>query len=188
MLAATVCIECGCKPCRVKSILGECSAIGGRYEIINDGISVIIDYAHTSGAFEAILRELHRIKKTKSLTVVFGCGGDRDKTKRPKMAKTAEKYADRIIVTEDNSRSEDPRSIIGDITAGFEMGSYEVKEKREAAIFSAIVKARDGDIVAIIGKGPEKYNIDSRGYHPFDEREIIYSALKLRNEEKNICG
>ncbi len=182
ILAATTCIEMGCKPCEVKKALCNCEAVDGRFEIINDKISVIIDYAHTSEAFSAILSELHSIKGNRRLTVVFGCGGDRDRAKRPRMAEIAEKYADRVIITQDNSRNESAKDIISDIIRGFKRGSYEIKEDREEAIKAAILSANDSDLVAIIGKGPEKYNIDKNGYHPFDERQIIRCALKERNE------
>lgn len=184
MLAAAVCIDMGIRPCRVKECLAEAKTVAGRYEIINDEISVIIDYAHTSAAFESILKELSLIKKNRRLTVVFGCGGNRDRQKRPEMAKIAEIYADRIILTADNSRNEDTKRIIADIILGFDGGNYEIKESRKAAITSAILDAECGDVVAIIGKGPERYNIDKNGYHPFDEREIISTALKQRREAK----
>ncbi len=182
ILASATCIEMGCRPCDVKRILSYAHPIEGRYEIINDKISVIIDYAHTSAAFKSILGELYSIKGKRRLTVVFGCGGDRDKAKRPEMARIAEEYADRIILTADNSRSESTKDIISDIIRGFQRGNYEIKERRGEAITSAILDANEGDIIAVIGKGPEKYNIDKDGYHPFDEREIIRSALKLRAE------
>lgn len=181
MLAAAVCIEMGVKPCQVKEIMSRLSPVPGRYEIINDRISVIIDYAHTSAAFRNIMSELSKARGGNKLTVVFGCGGNRDKAKRSIMAKIAEEYADRIIVTSDNSRSEDPKDIISDIIRGFDRGNYEIREDRTTAINTAITQAEDGDIVAIIGKGAEKYNIDKTGYHPFDEKEIISKALAKRN-------
>ena len=96
------------------------------------------------------------------------------------MAKAAEKYADRIILTSDNSRGESTKDIISDIIRGFDKGCYEIKENRSEAIRSAILDAKDGDIVAVIGKGPEKYNIDKSGYHYFNEKEIIMSSLSER--------
>lgn len=183
MLAAAVCIDIGCKPCEVKKAIKEIRGIEGRYEIIKDKVSVIIDYAHTAEAFEYILRELSYVVGPGKLTVVFGCGGNRDKKKRPLMAKSAEKYAHRIIITSDNSRDEKTQDIISEIIKGFSKGNYEIKENRKDAIKSAILDAKDGDIVAVIGKGPEKYNIDNNGYHPFDEKEIIQAALKARYEE-----
>lgn len=182
MLAAAVCIDMGCRPCDVKKSMKRVSGISGRYEVIKDKISVIIDYAHTPSAFENILKDLSAIKGEKRLTVVFGCGGNRDREKRPMMAKIAEKYSDRIIVSSDNSRDENIKDIICDIIRGFDKGRYEIIESRADAITDAIKKAEDGDVVAVIGKGPEKYNIDSSGYHPFDEKEIIDSALRLRDK------
>ena len=97
------------------------------------------------------------------------------------MAKIAEKYADRIILTSDNSRSESIKDIISDIIRGFDKGSYEIRENRSDAIKRAILDANDGDIVAIIGKGPEKYNIDKQGYHYYNEKDVIIDALKERS-------
>jgi UDP-N-acetylmuramoyl-L-alanyl-D-glutamate--2,6-diaminopimelate ligase len=185
MLAAAACIELGCKPCEVKEKLATFSGVEGRYEIINDKIMVIIDYAHTYFAFESFLASLSANKNGRRLTVVFGCGGNRDKAKRPLMAKVAEKYADRIILTADNSRKESTKDIISDIIRGFEKGSYEIKEDRTDAIRTAILESKDGEIVALIGKGPEKYNIDSLGYHYFSEKDIIFSAL---DERAKRCG
>lgn len=186
MLAAAVCIELGCKPCHVKEILSKQNIIEGRFEIIKDDISVIIDYAHTSEALRLIIKELYALKGKGRLTVVFGCGGNRDRSKRPVMAQIAEKYADRVIVTSDNTRNDDLKEIISDIIRGFEKGNYDIREDRAYAITDAITNAAKGDIVAIIGKGAEKYNIDKKGYRRFDEKEIISSAL-LKRKEKNTC-
>ena len=186
MLATAVCTDIGCKPCEIKRILSEISFIDGRFEIINDKITVIIDYAHTDSAFNNIMKELFSIKGDRKLTVVFGCGGDRDKQKRPRMARIAEKYTDRIILTNDNPRNENPKEIISDIIKGFEVGRYEVIENRIEAIRSALLKAADGEVVAIIGKGPEKYNIERDGYRDFNEREIVRSVLDERRSMANI--
>lgn len=183
MLAAAVCIDMGIKPCDVKSSLKNYKNIPGRYEVINDEISVIIDYAHTDYAFNIIMKELSSVKGNSSLIVVFGCGGERDRNKRPKMGEAAAKYADKIIITTDNSRGEDPKAIISDIIRGLGTRSYEVEENREKAIKMAIFKAKMGDVIAIIGKGAERYNIDKNGYSDFDERSIILSAL---NERKGV--
>ena len=99
------------------------------------------------------------------------------------MASVAEKYADKIVVTSDNSRAEPTKSIIADIIKGFSRSDYTVTEDREAAIKETILAAENGDIVAIIGKGDERYTIDADGYHYFDERKIIRDALSMRRGE-----
>ena len=184
MLAVAVCTDLGVKPCEVKRAISDLPVISGRYEIIKDEITVIIDYAHTDTAFENILKNLKQAKRgTQQLSVVFGCGGDRDKQKRPRMAAVAEKYADEIYVTSDNSRSEEPSSIIADIVKGFKKSSYKVIEDRMSAIREAVKNAKRDSIVAILGKGAEKYNIDKFGYHYFNEKEIITAALKERRHD-----
>ncbi len=186
-MAMALCIDAGCKPCHVKRAAEAVDIIPGRFEIIKSDITVIIDYAHTDAAFGNIMKDLSTIKTKGRLWVVFGCGGERDKEKRPKMAAIAEKYADKIIITTDNSRGENPKDIIYDIIRGFDKASYMINENRENAIINAISEANEGDTVAIIGKGCEKYNIDRDGYHPFDEKKILAYALKARRERRLQC-
>lgn len=187
MLAAAVCIDFGIKPCEVKKSLGDICTLPGRFEIIKSDITVIIDYAHTQDAFETVLKEIKRSKlPTERLITVFGCGGERDKKKRPKMAAAAEKYSDYVYVTSDNPRSEPPESIIKDIAAGFSGSGYKIIPDRETAIAEAILTAPEKSIVAIIGKGAEKYSIDKDGYHSFDEKAIISSALERRGVIKSL--
>lgn len=186
MLAIACAIHLGIAPCRVKRGIEEIDSIEGRFEIIKDEVTVIIDYAHTDRAMEGLLGCLGRMKGRGELIAVFGAGGERDRSKRPRMAAAAERNADRIILTSDNPRREDPLLIIKDIEKGFEKRNYSVIPDRKEAITYAILNARRGDTVAIIGKGAERYNLDKDGYHPFDERDIINKALKerKRNEDK----
>lgn len=180
MLASCVCNDIGIKPCDVKDALSGIPSLPGRFEIIRDDVTVVIDYAHTHVAFYNIMKELSQLKGQDRLCVIFGCGGQRDKGKRPKMAEIAEKYADRIIVTTDNSRNEDPGDIISDIIKGFHTKNYEIDEDRSRAIKRAILTSKKNDVIAVIGKGCESYNIDRNGYSDFNEKEIIKSALEER--------
>lgn len=181
--AIAVCTATGIKPCSVKRALENVSTIKGRYEIINGKIKAIIDYAHTPNALENLLKDIKLSKSnSQKLTVVFGCGGERDREKRPVMASVAEKYADRVFVTSDNSRKENPLNIIDDIIRGFNRNGYKIIPDRKKAINYAIMSAQDGDIVAIVGKGHEGYNIDASGYHAFDEGKIVRDAMAERNE------
>jgi UDP-N-acetylmuramyl tripeptide synthase len=113
--------------------------------------------------------------------LLFGCGGDRDHTKRPLMAAVAAKYADVIYLTSDNSRSEDPESILDQIAAGLPPHTpYTRITRREDAIRHAIIHAHKDDIILLAGKGHETYEIDRTGRHPFDEREIARAAALVR--------
>ncbi len=184
LLASAVCIDMGVAPCVVRESLSSLCVLPGRYEIIKGEVTAVIDYAHTDTAFESFLHSLRDAAgRSGHITVLFGCGGKRDRSKRPKMAASAEKYADKIIVTSDNSRDEDPMNIISDIIRGFGKKTFEVNEDRESAIKDAIISAPHGGVVAVIGKGCERYNIDAVGYHYFNEREIIEKAMRERNNE-----
>ena len=185
VMATTAALNLGVEPKSIKEAFESLEFIDGRLEIIKDEITVIIDYAHTEEAFENLLKFVYSAKNTgQKLITVFGCGGERDREKRPKMARTAERYSDLVIVTSDNSRRESEIEIIRNILSGFESTeSRKVITSRASAIEYAINSAVAGDTVAIIGKGHERYNLDKKGIHRFDERVIIKNALKKRKSD-----
>ena len=139
-----------------------------------------MDYAHTDDALKNVLVTLEHICKGK-LIVVFGCGGNRDRTKRPRMAKVAEELADFVIVTSDNPRTENPEQIINEIVAGFENPSSEtikIEPGRSKAIELAVQTAIRDDIVLIAGKGHETYQIIGKQKHSFSDKQIAHKFLK----------
>lgn len=182
MMAIAACLLMGVKASIVKEGMGTLKCIEGRLEKIEGDITVVIDYAHTEQALLNFLKTLNSEKKRgQKLITVFGCGGERDREKRPRMAKIAEELSDFVIVTTDNSRSESISDILFDILEGFtQTNKRKVITSRKNAIRNAILTADKGDLVAVIGKGHERYNIDKNGYHDFDEREIIKEALRER--------
>ena len=177
----------GISPRDAKRGVESCGAPSGRMEIINEEITVIIDYAHTPFALKNALKTIKRAKNARQkLYCIFGCGGERDSSKRPAMAEAAALYSDFIIITEDNNRHESFNDILSDIERGIPEGTkYCVLPKREEAIFSAIMQADAGDIVAIIGKGHERYKIVGDEKIPFDERIIVNCALDARRSLKH---
>jgi UDP-N-acetylmuramyl-tripeptide synthetase len=145
--------------------------------------TVLVDYAHKPDALEKALSAARRITRAR-LLCVFGCGGDRDRGKRPIMGGLAESGADFTFVTSDNPRTEDPSRIIGEIVSGMQdKKRYEVIEDREKAIAAAIGMAADGDTVLIAGKGHEDYQIVGTKKHPFDDRETARKYLRLKVKE-----
>lgn len=164
----------------VKEGLGKTKGVAGRFETItNDkGISVIVDYAHTPDALENILNTAKGFAKSNIITV-FGCGGDRDTTKRPLMGAIAQRLSDICIVTSDNPRTEDPKLIIEDILKGLDKNkeNYRVVVDRREAIKEAIEMAQKDDIVIIAGKGHENYQILGKVKHHFDDKEIALEFL-----------
>ncbi|MDO5442363.1 MAG: UDP-N-acetylmuramoyl-L-alanyl-D-glutamate--2,6-diaminopimelate ligase [Bacteroidia bacterium] len=140
------------------------------------GISVIIDYAHTPDAMENVLKTLREIAPEKQLVCLFGCGGDRDRTKRPEMAKVAEEMSDRIIVTSDNSRTERTEDIMDDIRKGLSpvgIAKALFISDRKEAIRTAIMTSADGATILLAGKGHENYQIIGKEKRHFDEKEIV---------------
>ena len=187
MMAICAGINLGLKPYMVKEAVNEISSIQGRFEVIKyNSLTVIIDYAHPPEAFKNILKTVNSTKNIgQKVITIFGCGGERDKSKRPVFAELAEKMSDYVIVTSDNSRNEDTTEIIKDILSGFKFHtSRKVITSREKAIENAVISADEDDIIVLIGKGPERYSIDKSGYHYFNEREIIENSMKKRCEIK----
>ena len=169
---------------KIKDALERTRHIDGRFERFFSDITVIIDYAHTPFALEMLLKTINNIKKSEQkITLIFGCGGERDTFKRPLMAEIAEIYADRVIVTNDNPRGEDENKIISDIACGFKTKKHGIIKNRAAAIEYAIKSADENDIVVIAGQGHEKYIKDKNGVRDFDERIIIENSLKLRKKK-----
>ncbi|MGC8769143.1 UDP-N-acetylmuramoyl-L-alanyl-D-glutamate--2,6-diaminopimelate ligase [Calditerrivibrio sp.] len=158
--------------------------VPGRLEKFEkNGAYFFVDYAHTDDALKNVLEALKGFKKGRLITV-FGCGGDRDRTKRPRMAKVAEVYSDIVIVTSDNPRTEDPNAIIDEILTGFEDRSKVLVEPdRRIAIKKACDEAKAGDIVLIAGKGHEDYQIIGKTKYHFDDREEVAKNLGVTFEK-----
>lgn len=164
----------------VQSAIRAFRGVSGRLEWVNGGqaFSLFIDYAHTEDGLRKTLSALRPFAARK-LLVLFGCGGDRDKEKRPLMARAAAEAADFIVLTSDNPRSEDPRLILKHIVSGFSEGfrSYEVQPDRRKAIRSILLRARKGDVVILAGKGHETYQIVGERRIPFSDREECLKVL-----------
>src|SRR5436190_13372272 len=151
--------------------------VPGRLEFVDEGqpFAVIVDYAHKPASLERVLHEARRLSDGRVICV-FGCGGDRDREKRPLMGRIAQDLADVAIVTSDNPRSEDPLAIIDEIVAG--APELEVEPDRRAAIARAIESGREGDVVLIAGKGHEQGQEIAGVTHPFDDREVARDVLR----------
>ncbi|RLD46309.1 MAG: UDP-N-acetylmuramoyl-L-alanyl-D-glutamate--2,6-diaminopimelate ligase, partial [Bacteroidetes bacterium] len=159
--------------------LSSIRSVEGRFQVIRSksGITGIVDYAHTPDALENVLATINSIRThNESLITVVGAGGDRDRTKRPKLAKIASLLSDKVILTSDNPRSEDPEDIIKEMQEGIDVTKTGVTlaiTNREEGIKTAVNVARPGDIVLVAGKGHEKYQEIKGVRHPFDDMEII---------------
>lgn len=168
----------------IKSSLSKLRSIDGRMEIVNEGqdFLVLVDYAHTPDALENVLKTVKEFSVGKIITV-FGCGGDRDKYKRPVMGEIASGYSDFVIVTSDNPRSEDPIKIMENIKEGLKSSNnleYELLVDREKAIDRAIEMANKNDVVIIAGKGHEAYQIFKEKTIEFDDRIKVRNSLLKR--------
>ncbi len=198
LAAAGLCLAAGFDFKTIAAGLSALQTIPGRLEKIDgDDFSIIIDYAHTDDALKNVLSTLKPLCKG-NLRVVFGCGGDRDRTKRPRMAKVAEQLADFIIVTSDNPRTEKPEDIIDEIVAGFasrfsfstsienSASSIEIiiEPDRKKAIALAIESAEKDDIVLIAGKGHETYQIIGKQKFDFSDKAVAQKCLKERTRNR----
>jgi UDP-N-acetylmuramoyl-L-alanyl-D-glutamate--2,6-diaminopimelate ligase len=177
--------------------LAAMPGIPGRFESVSVGqpFAVVVDYAHTPDGLENVLRTAREITRGDVITV-FGCGGDRDRTKRPMMGRIAAEWSEHVVVTSDNPRTEDPQAIIAEILPGVVAGSgaraaarggetlrYEVEPDRRRAIAIAVGAAKSGDLVLIAGKGHEAYQEIAGVKYPFDDREVVREALLRRGDE-----
>jgi len=158
----------------------ELPGVPGRLERVSNGrnIHAFVDYAHTPDALKKTMETLNRLRSGR-LIVVFGCGGDRDKTKRPVMGRIATEMADLALVTSDNPRTEDPFAIIDEITAGVTGNSLMVVENRRTAIAEALSLAKENDVVLIAGKGHEDYQVIGKTTYPFSDRAVIEEYLHV---------
>jgi UDP-N-acetylmuramoyl-L-alanyl-D-glutamate--2,6-diaminopimelate ligase len=152
--------------------------VPGRFEAVDVGqpFAVVVDYSHKPDALENVLRTARELARNRVICV-FGCGGDRDRAKRPLMGRIANELADVAIVTSDNPRSEDPAAIIDEVLAGAGAG-LEVEPDRAVAIGRALALAGDGDVVVVAGKGHEQGQEFAGRVVPFDDREVVREALR----------
>lgn len=174
----TTAVTLGADPEEVLTAISTLMPAPGRLENLKGpkDTSIIIDYAHTPDALENVLKTLREIAPDREIICLFGCGGDRDKTKRPEMGLIAQKYADKIVVTSDNSRSENTADIMADIRSGMDTSGKARSlfiEDREQAIRTAVMIASEGATILLAGKGHETYQIIGKEKVHFDEKEIV---------------
>jgi UDP-N-acetylmuramoyl-L-alanyl-D-glutamate--2,6-diaminopimelate ligase len=186
MLAATaVALELGYDLDPIAKGLATCVGAPGRFERVphTGDFAVVVDYAHTDDALLNTLRTARDLATGRIITV-FGCGGDRDRTKRRPMGEVAAEYSDTVVITSDNPRNEDPQKIISEIEVGVKErnGPYEVISDRRDAIHRAVATAKAGDVVIIAGKGHENYQIIGGDKFHFDDREVAAEALGMRDD------
>ena len=188
LAAAGLCLAVGIKLHDICKGLSALQAVPGRLQPVQSeaceklGFQVLVDYAHTDDALKNVLKTLQPLC-TGRLIVVFGCGGDRDKTKRPRMARIAEELADIVVVTSDNPRTEEPEAIIADILTGFsdtKQPHILVESDRAEAIGLAVSIARRGDIILLAGKGHEDYQIIGTEKRHFSDFEQAHQAILSR--------
>jgi UDP-N-acetylmuramyl-tripeptide synthetase len=193
LAAASAGLALGLPPREIGERLGSVSTVPGRLEPVPNalGLLVLVDYAHKPGALEGVLKTTRSLAAARggSLHVLFGCGGDRDRGKRPEMGRIAAELADRVVVTSDNPRSEEPAAIVSEVVAGVTAAGREavvVLDRREA-IRRALEGAAPNDVVVVAGKGHETYQVIAGRKEPFDDRlvarEVLAELERARKEE-----
>jgi UDP-N-acetylmuramoyl-L-alanyl-D-glutamate--2,6-diaminopimelate ligase len=179
-LAAEAAVALGVAPGAVAAGLEAAGPVPGRMEVLPTGdlgFTVLVDYAHKPGALEAALRDARRLAaRGGRVVVVFGCGGDRDPSKRPRMGAVADQLADVVVITSDNPRSEDPLAVIADVRSGMS-GPATVEPDRRSAIRLALREASQGDVVLVEGKGHETTQVFADRAEPFDDRAVVAEEL-----------
>jgi len=185
LAAVAACLVSGVPLAAIIEAVEQVQGVPGRFEVVDGGqdFTVIVDYAHTPDSLENVLRTIRQFAKS-NVYVVVGCGGDRDKTKRPIMAQIAAKYADVPIFTSDNPRSEDPAAILQDMEEGVKGKQFVSIVDRKEAIYHAISQACKGDVILIAGKGHETYQIIGNDILDFDDRLVALEAIR---ERMKIC-
>ena len=185
LLVFAIARELGFEENEILTVISQLKRVNGRFEVLKSqgGIIFVVDYAHTPDALENILDSINEIRtKNERLITVFGCGGDRDREKRPEMGKVATRKSTLAIITSDNPRTEDPMQIIKEIEAGIEVenfSKYTTIPDRKEAIKMAIKFAEPKDIILVAGKGHETYQEINGVRHHFDDKEVILELTKL---------
>jgi UDP-N-acetylmuramoyl-L-alanyl-D-glutamate--2,6-diaminopimelate ligase len=179
IMAAEIVHGLGHSPLDIAAALAAAPTVPGRFETIEEGqdFVVVVDYAHTPDGLEAVLGAAREVTQ-RSLVVVFGAGGDRDRSKRPQMGEVARRLADRVVVTSDNPRGEAPEAIISGIVSGMDRPPELVEVDRRAAIRHALAGARKGDVVLIAGKGHESTQTVGDEVIDFDDRDVARDELR----------
>jgi UDP-N-acetylmuramoyl-L-alanyl-D-glutamate--2,6-diaminopimelate ligase len=185
--AAAACLGHGISLEAVRAGILSCSSVPGRFERVDSGqpFLTIVDYSHTDDAIRNAVRVARALKPQRVITL-FGCGGDRDRSKRPLMGAAAAESSDHVVLTSDNPRTEDPLDIMNDAMVGLRRFDtpLTVEPDREKAIHKALAMARPGDVVILAGKGHEDYQIIGKTKHPFDDRVVARRALAALGFEK----
>jgi UDP-N-acetylmuramoyl-L-alanyl-D-glutamate--2,6-diaminopimelate ligase len=183
LAAATAARVLGLDPATIAAGIAAAPPVPGRFEAVDAGqpFAVIVDYAHTPDGLEEVLGAARDAAQGHDVIAVFGCGGDRDRAKRPLMGAVAARLADAVVITSDNPRSEDPAAIISDVLAGIADQRHVVVEAdRRRAIATAVVAARPGDVVVVAGKGHETVQVIGDREYPFDDRVVVREELARR--------